>query len=186
MPSAIYALSLIAPRLITLMTREQKWIPLGVILIVFSLVLGTGRLLRIPVNSPTDLAPIIGTIASYSLVDGYRGYHSYQIRLDDYAATFQIPADFVGEFYKADFQARCRQGDQIAVLIPRVKLNSVANLPGSVYVFGLYTRDRSFLNEQSTLAIYNSPINWVIFAVSFVAGAAILVWRARLARVRSP
>jgi len=57
------------------------------------------------VRDASDLSAIDGRLSSYSFKDGSRGRHYYIIRLFEYQAAFQIPADFVGSFLKKRFQA---------------------------------------------------------------------------------
>ena len=123
-----------------------------------------------------------GKIEGYSFVDGspslhHSATHHYLIHLDNYAATFQIPADFVDAFSKEQFESDLKKGDTVSLAIPRQSLPQAAASAATVWVFGVHAHFGTFLDEQDALPLYNSPFPLIVCGILLLTGAAFLVRR---------
>lgn len=142
-----------------------------------------------------ELAATQGQIASYSFLDDSRGTHQYTIRLSEYPATFQIPADFAPYFAKSRFESDLKKGDPISLSIPSAsagKLITDATIP----VFAVHAGTESYLDEHTTVEAYNKKNNpqpvpaqtsWVplIIASSIILLFALIYVIWKIARVIS-
>jgi hypothetical protein len=110
------------------------------------------------VSSPGELAVVEGRISSYSFLDDSKGIHQYAIHLSEYAATFQIPAEFANYFAKGSFESNLLKGDTLSVSIPADSAGKLAS-GGMIPIFAARTKTASYLDEHYTLYAHDEELN---------------------------
>jgi hypothetical protein len=134
------------------------------------------------VKDANDLIAINGQITSYSFVD--RSRHRYfVIRLLEYPAIFQIPADFIESFLKTRFQSDLKKGDSLWVSIPKKNENKLSSNE-HLFIFSARAKTTTYLNEQDTLRIYNGYFKIFMSLLFFLIGSALIIWKPKYSLIR--
>jgi hypothetical protein len=134
------------------------------------------------VRDSNGLSVISGQMRSYSFTDGRRGHHHYVIRLMEYQAAFQIPADFLSYFSKDRFQADLQRGSTISVSIPKGNEESLTS-DQEILVFSVRAKGETYLDEKDAVRAYNSWFPALMSALLFVMGFGLL-WAPKLSGLK--
>src|ERR1043165_6291732 len=137
------------------MTRRQRNLFAGLICLTVSVVFGIHEFGKQKVRDATDISTINGHLSSFSFQDRARGHHHYVIRLLEFPATFQIPADFLGSFSKNRFQSDLDIGDFISISISKGDEKSLTTNK-RLFVFSVRSKTATYLDEQETIRRYNN------------------------------
>jgi len=137
-------------------------------------------LVRDKVSTRADLVEVKSILGNCSFVEdrGIR-YHTFEyfIALDGYRAQFQISADFSSLFYKEDFTKEVKQGDTVNVLIKKSEFKNVQR-PKNIFVFGISTQRRNYLEDRFTIPEYNSSLR-LYAGLAFIMVGAFLFFNNR-------
>jgi hypothetical protein len=184
-------------------TRRLLLILAGLVLLVLLATLVPRDFFSKPKDqSIGELATARGQIVSYSFLDDSIGKHHYTIHLSGYQATFQIPPDFAQYFAKARFESDLKKGDSVSLSIPAASAGKLIT-EGTIPVFAVRAGAKTYLDEHSTLAAYNSKhspekeapatISWLPLiaagSIILLLGVVFVIWkiaRILLARSRKP
>lgn len=127
------------------------------------------------INSIADLQEVNGTVQDYSFVEnrGFRSHtYNYYIFLNEYPNRFQIVADFIPDFNKANFEYSVRKGDFLKILIAKNENGQNQD----IRLFGIKNRTTEFLSPENAIIDYNSKTILILGIVLSIVGLILLYY----------
>lgn len=135
-------------------------------------------LLKDKPETPDDLFLVKGTLSDYSFRSEPRGTRYYFLRLKEYPASFQIPADFIEYFEKTSFESKNLLYNPISIKIHNKSRNNIHS-SNNVVVFEIATDTNTYLNSMDTLKKENGPFHYIAGLCFIVGGIGFFVYKRR-------
>lgn len=142
--------------------RNTRLLIIGLILVLISAAMIYTHITRPKITTTSDLKTVRGPFLGCH--SGTRGNYR-DITLEADYDKYRIPADFLRCFDEHSFQTTVHGGDPLTLLVNN-KLD----------IFSLSDKSRTFLNADSTIAIYNGSIDIWKGMVLFLIGAGLVAW----------
>lgn len=142
--------------------QNARRLLVGVFVILVSVAMLYSHATRQKVKTASDLKTVRGPfLESYSSTRN--NYCDISLQAD--YSTYRVPSDFLRCFDKGGFQSTVHPGDPLTILINNKSM-----------VFSIADASKSFLNTDSTIAIYNSGLDIWKGLLLFLVGIVLVIW----------
>ena len=151
--------------------RNARRLLVGVIVVLLSVAMLYSHVTRQKITTASDLKMVRGPFLG--CFSGTRNNYC-DISLQADYDTYRVPSDFLRCFDKDNFQSTVHSGDPLTILINNKHV-----------VFSIADASKSFLNADSTIAIYNGSLDIWKGMLLFLVGTVFVIWALVADRNRS-
>lgn len=142
--------------------RNARRLILGIVSLLLSAAMLYSHATRQKITTASDLKTVRGPFLG-SFSGSRNNYCDISLQADD--CTYHVPSDFLRCFDKDGFQSTVHTGDPLTILINK-----------RFVVFSIADASKSFLDADSTIAIYNGSVDIWKAVFFFLVGTVFIIW----------